>query len=324
VGRRWSQQQFAQIRGEHGDGVLVSDLTQRGQHLARYRRFQETRVTVADGGFQLAPEQETTVGEPLPLERWDDRLVVDLDHHRERVLGLAPPHREEPVRREPSNWFPVVVELFEAMVVTGVAALLPGPDEAAAQLTAQPGAGRGRLGPAFGDDVAGAAQRCFFVGDTLPRIDVRSQDRGASGPAIDLGREKVGKRFEPTLARDRRAGLARGLERPTEVVDLVRVTGTDDGLLELGFQRALLGNRFQSSVLPVNQIPCGGDGVVDSADLHLVESARALLPIPGDEGHRVAAGEQLHHARDGPWRQPEGGGDRHGHDRRIEDDVGWR
>ena len=93
-------------------------------------------------------------------------------------------------------------------------------------------------------------------------------------------------------------GLLLGLVGEVQVLEPLGVVGGADGVAELLGELALGLDGPEDRLLPLGQLAEAGDPELDLPDGHLVEIARPLLPVAGDEGHRVALVEQLDDALD--------------------------
>ena len=284
----WGEKELTEIRCKHTNRLLLGDFSQRGQHFGRYRRLQQAGVAVGHRRFELAAEHETGIRHQATAEGRGELGVVDVDRQRERVFRFATSHGEKTVGGEPRDRLAKVVEGLEPMVLAVIAALLLRLDAAAAELIAQPGARRRILRPAFGDNIGGTFQSSVRVFHFVSGIDERLEDRGPGPVEIDLGHKDARERVEAAFTSDCRPGLARALVWQIEVVHFARVVGTDDRVLQFTIVNALLEDRLQYSILAIDELPGGCQGVLDGPDLDLVEPAGALFAVSGDKGNRTA------------------------------------
>ena len=94
-------------------------------------------------------------------------------------------------------------------------------------------------------------------------IDERLEDRGPGRVEIDLGHKDARERIEAAFTSDCRPGLARALVWQIEVVHFARVVGTDDRVLQFTIANALLEDRLQYSILAIDELRGGRQGVLD-------------------------------------------------------------
>ena len=165
------------------------------------------------------------------------------------------------------------------------------------------------LGDALAQDVARAGER--VVHRRHFALGAHEARRGGRGRCVveRAGPERVGQRLEPALARDRRARAALRLVRQVEVLErLLRRHGVELRR-QLGRELALLLDGLADGRAAVGQLAQVLGALLDGAELRLVEPARGLLAIAGDERKRVALVEQGEGAGDVAWRERELGGD---------------
>src|SRR5690606_14017801 len=102
---------------------------------------------------------------------------------------------------------------------------------------------------------------------------------------------------------DRRAGPSLRTVRQVQVLErLLRLRAPDPGL-QLRLQLPLLLDRLQDRGAPVLQLLQIRGAVPDITELDLVQPARRLLPVSGDERERVPLVEERERGVDLPRRE---------------------
>ena len=122
---------------------------------------------------------------------------------------------------------------------------------------------------------------------------------GRSAVQIGTGRvgrqDLVGQRLQTAAPRDDGQRLLLGLVREVEILETLRRTHPADLLGELLGELPLRLDRAEDRLLPLGQHSHLDQPTLDLADLLLVQSARLIFAIPGDEGNRVALVQKLDH-----------------------------
>jgi hypothetical protein len=252
-----------------------------------------------------------TAGHHVPLHRRRDLLRGRVDRPDEESLLLAAPDGEHAVRRQVAQRLREVVVVLELRDLL----LLPGGDLAphhaapARQLAHAP-AQVGVFRHALGEDVARPLERVADGGDLLRGVDV-GRGRGL-GVGVRRGArpEQVGERLQPALAGDHRARAALRLEGEIEVLEHLLGLRALDPCAQLVGELPLLVHRLQDRGATLLQLRQVFGAVAHVAELDLVEGARDLLPVAGDEGERVPLVEQ-----------GEGAGDLAGGERELDGDL---
>ena len=128
-----------------------------------------------------------------------------------------------------------------------------------------------------------------------------------------VGKEAVGQRLQPRLARDHRLCSPLGLERQVQIFELLlrrrRQHRGAQGRREL----ALLFDTLQHRSAPLLQLPQVGQPYLERAQLRVVEAFGGLLAVAGDEREGRAALEEIERGLDLRPAQRELGGDHAGH-----------
>ena len=152
----------------------------------------------------------------------------------------------------------------------------------------------GILGHGLADDVAGAFERGLHIrhlggdetGGELFRV------------AGAIREDRLGQRREPLFARRLGAVAPFGAEGEVEVFEPDAGRRRHDRGRERVGQLALLTDRFQHRLTARFKITQIGQARFERAQLGIVETARRLLPVASDEGHRRAAIDQRDRRRD--------------------------
>jgi len=144
------------------------------------------------------------------------------------------------------------------------------------------GAGVGILVDPLGDDVASACEGLFSRFYTLLGVDVL----GGLGHEVHvvLVEEALGQRLEALLLGDGGACAALGPEGEVDVLEDRHGLGGEDALLQIVREQLAFLKRLEDCLPPLVQFVELHKAVSDRGDLHLVEAARGLLAVAGDEG----------------------------------------
>ncbi len=113
------------------------------------------------------------------------------------------------------------------------------------RLRGRPRAVLDSVGPTFGDDVTGALECRFCVGDLARGIDERPQRRFAGLRQSFLAKQDFGQRLQPTFARDGRPRPPFRFERQVQILQPLLVAARFDLLPQRVGQQALLRDRGQ-------------------------------------------------------------------------------
>ena len=287
--RRRRQQQVLQVFAEHLNGVGIGALLQLQAHLRGDGAVEQTLPGVLRGQVQL----RRPVAGPLVDLALDDverALRIELDHEVQHALRLAAADGQHPVRGDLLDRLPIVVihlELFLLVfvIITGVGHFAADDHALLEHGMAQQLANIGVVADGLGQDVARAFQRLLHAGDAFLGINKRRRkcfERNAGG---FLRPQIIRERPQPAFPRDHGLSAAFGLVGKVQIFQLAFVERT----LNTGFQfigeLALLLNRGQDSLLARNQLAEVGQLFFDGPDLDLIQIARSLLSIAGDEGH---------------------------------------
>ncbi len=151
------------------------------------------------------------------------------------------------------------------------------------------------LGEALGEDRARAVERLLRG---LDGVGLHEGFGLYERLALGMRKEGVSERLEPVLSGDLRLRAPLRLERQVNVFEPRLGIGLED----LGFERrvelALLADRFEDCRPPLLQLAQIDEARLQRAQLGVVERARRLLAIAGDEGHGRALVEQADGGRD--------------------------
>jgi peptidoglycan/xylan/chitin deacetylase (PgdA/CDA1 family) len=145
-----------------------------------------------------------------------------------------------------------------------------------------------------GDDVSDAQQHVGHRRDLRVRIDEVERPR----IEVDGGRigaeDLAGQRLEPPLPGDLRERELARLEGQIEILELLGALRRADLLLERRGQLPLPLDRPQDRLLAVRELPGAAHVLGDQPDGHLVEAARLIATVAGDERNGVAVVEQAY------------------------------
>ena len=153
----------------------------------------------------------------------------------------------------------------------------------------------GLLGHALDQDVARAVQRRLGVGHALLAVDeprrlgVRQQRR--------VGQQRLGQRLQARLAGDLRLGAALGAIGRVQVLQRHLGIGFADGACQLRGELALLLDAPEHGGAPVLQLAQVAEPLLQLAQLGVVQPARPLLAVAGDERHGCTLAQQAHRRR---------------------------
>lgn len=156
-----------------------------------------------------------------------------------------------------------------------------------------------------------ALKGCLGVGHLAVGIDVRPQHLGTGSARVDLSLEYGSEPFESSLAGNGGPRAALGLVGQINLFEFLFLATCEDLLPQGSVELALLGNRLENRVLPLDQLTECVDPILDRTEGRFVQAPGAFLAIPGHEGDRVALAQKLGGGLDlGRWK-PERRGDRH-------------
>ena len=297
LARRGGQQHVAQVRLEDLEGTL-------------FRFLLQTHAGIqVRGNLQLrAPAPLHCLGQPLAVfhrqvEALGDhalvhRLVARIQIQCEHALVLAAQQRQDAVRRQGFERL-VEVEVVLKLSAFGFFAFHDARAhracgvEALAYLADQVRVG----GKPVHQDCAGPVEGRFRVLEALAE-ELFGQDCGVGGGVVD---KQLLELLESCLARDVRLRLPALLVREVKVLHAGLRVGVEDGALELVGELALLLDRLDDRLLALLKLHEVRVTLLDVAQLRVVEAARCLLAVAGNERDRVALGEQLQRRLDLGW-----------------------
>ena len=132
----------------------------------------------------------------------------------------------------------------------------------------------------------------------------------AAGSVLSLlGKEKDGQGLEPLLLCDGGPGAALGPEGQIDVLEDRHRLGGANLRLQLFRQELALAQGFEDGLAALVELGELLQAVADRGDGHLVEGARGLFAITGDEGHRAPLVEKAGNGMDLAGRKAELTGD---------------
>ncbi|OQA37582.1 MAG: hypothetical protein BWY56_00833 [Acidobacteria bacterium ADurb.Bin340] len=296
--RRRRQQQVLQVHLEHLDGLGVGLLLGLHAHIGLQRGRQEAVEGVLAHGVQMDPVAAGRVHGNLGDEHRHQLLPLHQQLHGEDVLLLAPAHGQHPMGRHlPQGLLEVPIGL-EAQGGLIPLLLLPqgGLQDAVLQeCLAHPRAVVGVLRQALRQDVPGPLHA---LGGRLQAFLVLLHEGCGQHQGIragSIGQQGLQQRLQAPLPGLRGLGALLGLVGEVEILQLRLGPGALDAGLELLGELALLLDGLEHRLPALQQFLEVGHPVLDGPDRDLVQGARGLLPVPGDEGHRVPFLQQGHH-----------------------------
>ena len=295
--QRGRQQQLPQVVGKDPDGRLVGAFLGLEPGLRLHGPAQQSLVAVVDGFPHLLRGRALPLDE-LRFEEPEGILFRRRDEQGEDLLVFAAPHGEHPVRgRRGDGLLPleVVAELRPLGLLVGddlrfehalcgeeIAHLRPG-----LLVFVDP----------LGDDVPGAGQGILGGLDAFFGID-ETGGRGGGVRVFLLGKEKDGQGLEALFLCDGGPGAALGPEGQIDVLEDGHRLGGVNLRLQFFRQELALAQGLEDGLAALVELGELLQAVPDRGDGHLVEGARGLFSIAGDEGHRAPlvekAGNGLH------------------------------
>ena len=132
----------------------------------------------------------------------------------------------------------------------------------------------------------------------------------ASGSKLRLGEDALREGFQPLLPGDGCPCPALGTEGEVDVFEDGEGCGGVDFALQFIGEELALGQGLEDRLAPLVEFRELVEAVADRRDRHLVEGARGLFPIAGDEGDRSPLSEEIGRCRDLRLADIEFGGDR--------------
>jgi hypothetical protein len=222
------------------------------------------------------------------------RLELEVQREPQHFLVFATSDRQKAVRGQLGNRLRKVGVHVELRRLVGVLLALLHLDHPVSQIgLAQATSKLGVFREALGANVARPSESRRHVGHVLLRID-ESFCEGLRRSAVGLCPERVRERAQTAFKRDHGARAAFRLERQIQVFELGLGGGRAQLRPELRGQLALLldlGEHTGAACFELGQVLVA---LSDRANLHLVEIARVLLAIAGDERHRRPGRHELH------------------------------
>ncbi len=296
-GERRLAEQRAHVVREDANGVRLRSLGQMAAHVALNGREQQSLGSVLDGQHELLVQRRAVGG---PERRADARPPVSLGHvhaHAEHLLGLAAVDGQDLVRTQPLDpQLERIVDLIRATRIASVpgrvVGVLPlGAEHARPQrLLPRHLPHVGMVADRLRHDVARPCQRLLhrrhlvaqeWRCDLLHRL-VRAR----------LLKDQIGQPLQPLLAGHVRARAPLGLVGAVEVLELGQGAGGQQPLPQLGRHLSLLLDAGHDRLAAILQRAQSVQQLLQPAQLLLVEHARLLLPVAGDEGERVPLVEE--------------------------------
>ena len=144
------------------------------------------------------------------------------------------------------------------------------------------------VGNVLGDDVGSALQGCFGRAVACFGVEVLGGDRVRIAVRAVLRKHEQRERFQPRIACLGSAGGALLLEGLVEVLDALQHCCRLDLLLQLVGETALLFDGAQDLGLACFEVLEVCKSLVELAQGHIVDAARRLFAVAGDERDRIA------------------------------------
>ena len=290
---RRHQEELLHVLGEHAHGVLVGGELQLDAQIALECGAQEPRERLVDRALEGLCERGRFLHLREARELGGGALAIDVDARAQHTLGLAAADGQEAVGRERRRLLLEVVVHLEFGGLLRLRRVRRDAHEAVLrELLADERADLGALGEDLGHDVTCAGERRLGVGDLLRRVhELACLCRDVT--VRRLGEDAQRQGLEPALPRDHGARAALRLEGGVEILEGGLHPSALDLGAQLGGELPLALDLGQDRRLAIEELAVVGALLLDVADLHLVEAARLLLPVAGDERDAGAFREQL-------------------------------
>src|SRR5580704_18342247 len=212
-------------------------------------------------------------------------IRIDFNIERQNVFVAAAEHGEGTMARRISEALAMVEIVRKLRARLLFSSDDPGPQHCMGfDITPKLSDKVGVLGEGFHEDVAGAVERCLYVGDRLAEIGLRQF--GGSRSAI--GEDCVCQGAKSALAGDLGAGPAFWPERQINILELGLCGRVRDLRFKLLGQFALATNRVENARAPRLEFAQISETLLELAELGVVKAAGGLLTVARNEGNRGA------------------------------------
>ena len=218
-------------------------------------------------------------------------LGIHLNADFQKAFPLAAVQGQNTVARDFGDRLGIIIILgVDAVLILGLDA---GDAAEGAVVTAQFGAAGGIVRNSLSDDVLGTGQRSGGIGDFLVDI-VRRCSVGVKGSV--LLEQRIGQGLQPASLGDAGAGLALGLIRAVDVLDLGEGFRLGQCGGQLGRHRALLGDGGRDLILALIEAAEVFEAIPEVTQDLVIHRARGFLTVAGDKRDRIALVDQFNRA----------------------------
>ena len=286
------QKQLAQIIAKDLNCALGSGIGQLAAQLVFKAGMNEAAVGVAGGGIhKLGAFAAGLFAGEHPADDARGTLGVDLNRDLQKALALAAVQCQHAVAGDLVQRLGVVVVLgVDAVLVLGLGA---GDTAKRAVVAAQLGAAGGIIGDRLGNNILCPGQRRGGIGDLVVEV-VRGGLLGVKcGVLAEDGR---GQRLQTARLGDAGAGLALGLIRAVDVLDLGEGFRLGQCGGQLGRHRALLGDGGRDLILALIEAAEVFEAIPEVTQDLVIHRARGFLTVAGDKRDRIALVDQFNRA----------------------------
>ena len=218
-------------------------------------------------------------------------LIVSHNLHPKHAIRLTTTHGEQAMRTATGQWLrevEIVGIFLRRFLMLHLLHDLAAHDGPTTKDIAHPFACRGVLADLLRHDVAGASQ-CF---PDILHVTLDEALGSGLGVTLALQKKQRGERLKATLTCHLRLRPAARLIGKIDVFQFGCVPAVIDALDKRVSEFALILNRTDDGLLAFLHVLQLMVHVADGGNLNLVQSARALLAVAGDEGNRAALVKQ--------------------------------
>ena len=285
-------EELVQVLSEHQDGAVLGLLRKAVPEFALNRRRDQPCVAVLDGPLHRVPGRRVVSADQPALQKAQDLVLRRLDGHFQDLLLLAAVDRQDTVSGGLRHRFrEVIVSLVDRLLFLILG--FGGKDAPTLRHGAHIAADRGRVGETLRQNVTGPLDGFFHSRDALflGKIGLCLLFQGLFRL---LGPQNVRQTAQPLLHGDGRAGGPLRPERTVQVVEGDAGLRSFDGSPQLLGQLSLGLDGLQDLLFLFLQVSQRGQSHSQSTQLFVVQRARGLFPVAGDERNGAAFVDQLH------------------------------
>ncbi|CDH46025.1 hypothetical protein BN874_320034 [Candidatus Contendobacter odensis Run_B_J11] len=295
---RRSQQQIAQIVGEHPDRFFLGGFAQPLFDFGIQMR-QQLDLPGPAGGFSqpggggpaLVADLEMGGDPPFAGVGTGCSRIAEFQRQLQHALIATPKQRQSAMRRDLTKGFPVIEIIAELGALLGFALhplrvqhrVVP---EVFAQLRQQFGV----FGEFLHQDLPCAVQRRFRVGYTALRI--HKSGSGLFGRLRGIVQQTVGERSQAGFAGNLRFGATLGFVGQVQIFQPGLGVGGKQGGFQFGAELILFADAGENHAAPIFQFAQITQPFFQQAQLGVIQPVSDFLAVAGDEGHRRATIQQ--------------------------------